>query len=541
MAERDTPGPHVNQAFVAVRLGERHWVVDLPRGESTLIGPTDADLVTAPELAGPQGLVRWDGERATLERTTRAPVLVVNGRRLQARTVLRPGDELIVGEARMVFGVASPRPGSSRRALTHDELRERLAEELARASRRGRPTALVMLRARPGEGPKLVEAALGHLRAGDVVATYAPGEIELVLPDTSATQARAVVERVVEAQQVDARIGIAVAPEHADRLERLLWGARAALRDAMARERVLGAPPVADVETVERVSLVAQDPASRAVLERITTLADGAGPVVLTGEPSSGRSAFARLLHENSPRAESAMIALRCARLADPERVKELLRPDAEGILGRARGGTLLLHEVSELPPGAQERLLDLLDAWGGDVRLVATTHLDLASLAERGAFSVPLARALAGEQVAIPPLRHRPEDIIPLAEAMARDTGAADPLRLSPGALARLRSHPWRGNVLELRNAMERAVSLAQGGEVLAEHLPSDAVTTAAPDGSLREHVDSVERDAIIRALAEASYNQTHAARRLGISRRALIYKMEKYGLKLPPESARR
>ena len=92
--------------------------------------------------------------------------------------------------------------------------------------------------------------------------------------------------------------------------------------------------------------------------------------------------------------------------------------------------------------------------------------------------------------------------------------------------------SHVLSG--LELRNAMERAVALADGGEILAEHLPGDMAD--AGEGKLRDHVGSVERDAIIKALADNNYNQTHAARILGISRRALIYKMEKYGLKPPP-----
>src|SRR5690606_28340967 len=95
-------------------------------------------------------------------------------------------------------GLASQAYGSGRRALTHQEFRERLAEELARAARRGRPTALVMVQAKSGEGGRVLEAALAHFRAGDVVATYAHDEIELLLPDTSGEQARAVVTRVLE-------------------------------------------------------------------------------------------------------------------------------------------------------------------------------------------------------------------------------------------------------------------------------------------------------------------------------------------------------
>src|SRR5690606_23255831 len=156
-----------------------------------------------------------------------------------------------------------------------------------------------------------------------------------------------------------------------------------------------------------------------------------------------------------------------------------------------ARGGTLVLDEVCELPPDPQERLLDALDVLEGSARLVATTHLDLRALAERGAFSEALLEALAGVEIEVPPLRERPEDIVPLAEAFAREAGAKN-VKLSPGALARLRSHPWPGNVLELRNAMERAVRLASGGEIMAEHLPSDSLPVASGEGRLREHVDS-------------------------------------------------
>jgi DNA-binding NtrC family response regulator len=127
-----------------------------------------------------------------------------------------------------------------------------------------------------------------------------------------------------------------------------------------------------------------------------------------------------------------------------------------------------------------------------------------------------------------------RAESIVPLAQNFAKQFKSDRPVKLSPGAIDRMRMYSWPGNVLELRNAMERAVALADGGEILAEHLPGDL--NDAGEGKLRDHVGSVERDAIIKALADNNYNQTHAARILGISRRALIYKMEKYGLKPPP-----
>ncbi|MCZ7680491.1 MAG: GGDEF domain-containing protein [Sandaracinaceae bacterium] len=192
-------------------------MVDLPRGEAPLVGPGDDSVVRIDGLARAQGSVRWDGEQLTLERTAKNPPIYINGKRLQSRALLRPGDELSVGDARMVVGLASQAQPSGRRALTHQEFRERLAEELARAARRGRPTALVMVQARSGEGARVLEAALAFFRAGDVVATYAHDEIELLLPDTSGEQARAVVTRVLEGTGLSGlAAGLAVAPNDAD-------------------------------------------------------------------------------------------------------------------------------------------------------------------------------------------------------------------------------------------------------------------------------------------------------------------------------------
>lgn len=536
------------QAFVAVRYGERSWVVDLARGEAPLVGPGSDAVVRIEALARSQGTVRWDGEQLSLERTAKNPPIYINGKRLQARAQLRPGDELSVGEARMVVGLASQPHASGRRALTHQEFRERLSEELARAARRGRPTALVMVQAKSGEGGRVLDAALSCFRAGDVVATYAPDEIELLLPDTSAEQARAVVTRVLGGAGL-AGVGLAVAPNDADTSERLIRAARLALgsarRASSPTPTVSGPPPRPEVR--KPIAAMARDPESRAVVERLRALADESAPVLLTGEASSGKGVFARILHESGARRAGPYVVLRCATLFDAEPITAALGPrggitaETECIALGARGGTLVLDEVCELPPDPQERLLDVLDVLDGSARLVATTHLDLRALAERGAFSEALAAALEGAEVPVPPLRDRPDDIVPLAEVFASEALGGATVRLSPGALARLRSHPWPGNVLELRNAMERAVRLAGGGEILAEHLPSDSLPMASGEGRLREHVDSVERDAIVKALAEANHNQTHAARRLGLSRRALIYKMEKYGLKPPPGSARR
>lgn len=199
-----------------------------------------------------------------------------------------------------------------------------------------------------------------------------------------------------------------------------------------------------------------------------------------------------------------------------------------------ATGGTLVLDDIGDLPLPGQRRLLRLFAAGSEDYGIVATTHRDLPALCQVGAFSRELYDKVGVRRIAVPALRMRQESIVPLAQNFAEQFKPDKPFKLSAGAIEKMRSYAWPGNVLELRNAMERALALADGGEILAEHLPGDLTDTG--EGRLRDHVGSVERDAIIKALADNNYNQTHAARLLGISRRALIYKMEKYGLKPPP-----
>ncbi len=525
------------RAFVAVKLGERSWVVDLPRGEIGVGSAETADMVLPAEGVEEQHfMLRWDGERLALRLAEARHMVFLNGKRLDASTELKPGDEIAVGGAQLVVGVAVAPSTGGRRALTHHEFRERLYEEVARASRGGRPTTLVMLAAPPGEGGKIAAHALSRFRAGDVLGTYAHDELEILLPDTTIETAEMVIDRLrTETHAEAARAGLAVAPDHGDSPERLLRSARLALAIARA-----GGPPIAlpPPHKSGGPPPEIQDPASQSVRKALQDLANEDVSVLLTGEVSSGKALFARLLHDTGKRQGKPFVVVPCASI--PEEAEAVFFADeATSPVARAKGGTLLLDEVGDLTKASQDSLLAALDH-AGDVRIVASTHRALAGLVEREAFDATLYERLAGHIVELPPLRNRPEDIIPLAETFAAEYGASVPVRMAPGALARLRSHPWPGNVLELRNAMERAVRLANGAEILADHLPIDALP-ASGDGRLREHVDSVERDAIIKALADSNHNQTHAAKRLGVSRRALIYKMEKYGLKPPPGQARR
>jgi hypothetical protein len=166
----------------------------------------------------------------------------VGGKRVDGELELSPGDDVEASGCHLVVGIAAPFLQPQRRSFTHAELDERIAEELARAARAWRPTALAMVRARHGEGGRVLEAGLEGLRAGDCVATFAPDEIEMLLPDTTRERAERVVQRTLDEAGVGgAIVGIAVAPEDADGPALLLRAARLALRAASGS----GPPPTA--------------------------------------------------------------------------------------------------------------------------------------------------------------------------------------------------------------------------------------------------------------------------------------------------------
>src|SRR5690606_38088893 len=263
---------------------------------------------------------------------------------------------------------------------------------------------------------------------------------------------------------------------------------------------------------------ITEDPSFRSIEERLVALSRTGESVVFTGEVNTGKSVAARrLMAKSGVRPESATYVA-CAALDHGESLDRIFGSvdSPGGQIASSSSPFVVLELVSELSPEAQARLLGAMDAAGRFKRYLATTQRSLASMVERGAFERELYEKLTEAEVILPPLRVRAGDLLPLAFRFAEKGGAGRP-RFSPGAIARLRSYAWPGNVLELRNAIERAVGLSRGGEILAEHLPSDPMPAAEESGRLREHVGGVERDTIIKALADANYNQTHAARRLG------------------------
>ena len=299
----------------------------------------------------------------------------------------------------------------------------------------------------------------------------------------------------------------------------------------------------------------------RAMLELLELAAASSVPLLVTGESGTGKELVASFAHERSAYSNGPMVKVNCAAIPG-----ELLESEMYGVekgaftgaqrstIGRFReadGGTLLLDEIGELDLSLQAKLLRVLQdklvqpvgsgrSHQVDLRLVATTNRDLHRAIEQGRFREDLYFRLAVFELVIPPLRERPGDILPLARLLARELAEGRVPRLAPETEARLQAHPWPGNVRELRNVMERAVILSRGGVIQPGHLPpgmSNASRVPEPpaasdrSGSPTTLLE-IERQLIVDTLAANAGNRSKTARDLGLSRRALYYKLDRLGL---------
>jgi two-component system response regulator FlrC len=282
--------------------------------------------------------------------------------------------------------------------------------------------------------------------------------------------------------------------------------------------------------------------------------------VLIQGESGTGKEVSARAVHAWSRRAAGPFVAVNCAALSENLLESELFGHEKGAFTGAAarkrgrvelaEGGTFFLDEVGELKPDLQAKLLRVLqertfERVGGtqtvqaDVRWVAATNRDLGQLVQEGRFREDLYYRLAVFPVMLPPLRDRPEDLAPLADTLLssirQELGRAR-LTLSAGARAELARRSWRGNVRELRNALERAAILADrdeitpldlGGGPLAP-LPPGGAAAPAMDGTLED----LEKAAIVSALQRHDGHRRKAAEQLGIGERTLYDKIKKYEL---------
>jgi len=309
--------------------------------------------------------------------------------------------------------------------------------------------------------------------------------------------------------------------------------------------------------------IVGNSPALRATLELLERVVAADGNVLVTGETGTGKELVARAIHYNGARADGPFVAENCAALAPELLTSELFGhrrgaftgalEDRAGLFEEAHRGTLFLDEIGDCPPEVQVRLLRVLDQReirrvgdnrpiAVDVRVIAATHRDLEALVDEGRFRRDLFYRLSVFTVALPPLRARREDIPLLAQHFLERHCARRNRRvlgLSAEALARLAAHDFAGNVRELDNEVERAVALCEDGAWITPDLLSPRLAAleggepSAGAGALRAALERFEAQFLREALARNGGNQTHTAAELGLSRRGLIDKLIKYGLR--------
>jgi DNA-binding NtrC family response regulator len=312
--------------------------------------------------------------------------------------------------------------------------------------------------------------------------------------------------------------------------------------------------------SAERLPWIANDPASQRLLELAQKVAAASATLLITGESGTGKDHLARFIHELSERRDAPFQKIDCASLPQELVESELFghEPGAftgavERKLGRfelARNGTLVLDEVAALSPATQSKLLRVLEErvferLGGtetlriEARLVALTNADLPKAAAEGRFREDLFFRLNVVTLTMPPLRERPRDIAPLADyllakmAPVHGRGAASLDAQTHRALAR---YPWPGNIRELRNALERALVFAKAPELTLLDFPEPIRAPASGAASLGaglRSLEEIEHEVIAATLEATHYKITKASKILGISRKTLLDKRKRYGLK--------
>jgi len=349
---------------------------------------------------------------------------------------------------------------------------------------------------------------------------------------------------------------------------------------APASDAVVSAAPGA-----QGPRLLGHSPVMAALRQLIARVARSQAPVHITGESGTGKELVARLIHDSGARADGAFVPVNCGAIPSELMESELFGhkrgsftgavADKKGLLQSAEGGTLFLDEVADLPLHMQVKLLRVIQEKtvrpvgeqrevAIDVRVLSATHKPLAELVSQGRFREDLYYRINVIELQVPALRDHAEDIQELAASMLQRlsarSGVSTP-RLSSEAQDALQSYAFPGNVRELENILERALALSAPGLIdvgdlqlrpvstaptpagSAASLPAPgepagsapataALAASAPGGALGDQLEHMEREAIIRALEQTRYNKTAAARLLGMSFRALRYRVKKLGI---------
>ena len=507
-------------------------------------------------------------------------------------TAIDIGEVVDLGKT-MLIVQASGSAERPRRRWSHDYFEMRLEEEVARAHAFGRTFAVIRVLLEGREGSSAVEDLLTNsLRPFDLVATYAPGEYEVLLVDAPSHEATKWIDkfRIRLGPAGDrVQLGCAVYPDDALQPEGLVSKA--------------GAPLHATTPDTPR-SRVFDDAAMKRLMRLIERIAPSDIGVLILGETGAGKEVIAEELHRRSHRANHPFLRLNCAALSPTLLESELFGHEKGaftgadraklGLLETAEGGTVLLDEVGDLPLTTQVKLLRVIEdrkvlRVGGlvprtiDVRFLSATTRDVEAATLTGEFRSDLYFRLSGVSLIVPPLRERVDAIERLLRSFAttarRQSGRDDPAVFTADAIELLEGYYWPGNVRELKNVVERAVLLAGDDPIAADHLPVEKLhggpmghaqprrvaaasmtpssivsgnehpmdtedgtdstpTREAVASDLKKELENLERQRIVEALEACAGNQTQAAKMLGISRRTLLYRLDLYKIPRPRKS---
>ncbi len=488
-----------------------------------------------------------------------------------------PGEAVTIGST--ILMVQETRvTARNRRVWPHTHFEARIEEECAMATRT--PFAIIRLAVEGNQPAGIIADTISPaLRTSDMLALFGPSDYEIFLPATSPDLGAAINNDLIgrlRAQSIIARTGMACHPRDGQTPEALV---------ARSSERLRGKETPPPVEGV-----VIEDARMRRVYALANSAARGAISVIILGETGVGKDVMAQEIHRMSARAKAPFVAINCAAVSEGLLESELFGHEKgaftgateakAGLLETAPGGTVFLDEIGDMPPKLQATLLRViqtkqLQRVGSvktrpiDVRFIAATHRDLEAEIAAGRFRQDLYYRLNGISLHIPPLRERRSEILPLVRTFlaqfARELGDRPAPEISPEAARVLEAYPWKGNVREVRNIVERALLLCDGPEILPEHLPIETMAAnsisfsvpapapampaampamgepgrstpagrpTAPSGG---GVVDEEKERILRVLAEHGGNQTQAAKALGIARSTLIARLESYGVPRP------
>jgi two-component system response regulator AtoC len=517
------------------------------------------------------------GETVTIEDLGSANGTFVRGQRVKFGnpTAISVGELVVLGTANIILQRRA-QPVPPRKMWTHESFESLLDEQCARETRAGVGLALLRIHADRRAPSGFIEATIAELlRESDIVARSGPHDYEVLLPGTPAASADDAVRRIdskLLERGLKCQIFVACCPRDGRTAVQL----NAKAQGPVAREKV----------AIPGAEIVVSDARMQGLHRLVEQVAGSNLCVLLLGETGVGKEVFARAVHRASPRAAGPFVEVNCAALTETLLESELFGHERgaftnavsakPGLLETAHGGTVLLDEIGDMPLTTQVKLLRVIEdsqlrRVGGlkarhiDVRFVAATNSDIEGLVEQGVFRRDLFFRLNGITILIPPLRERLAELEPLAREFirrCRPQSSEPRSEIAPESLEVLKRHSWPGNVRELKHVIERAVLLSSNGAILPEHL-SIRKPSAPPiaDGSTRSSPRMIawprgsqprglkdpdagdplfpahprkgsqeEQQWIMQTLERAGWNQTVAARLLGISRRTLVNRLNDY-----------